>query len=710
MLKNIIRVMILTVVVLLFAVRCASISSPTGGPRDSIPPRLIRTFPDPYSTNFKDKKITLEFNEFIQLRDQQKNFFVSPPGSRKPLLTIKNKSVVIEFEDPLDSATTYRLDFGNSIVDNNEGNPMDGYSFVFSTGESIDSLIMAGQVIDARTRDTVINAMIFFFGRNAGCTVPDSTMFNSHAEALFRSDSSGYFIADILKDKAYGIYALYEKDNSNQRYESGDDMIGFVDTVYNPTLMSGFTLEYDSLARRMNIEGAKVTVEVFKEIPVRPQILSKSERPLLQKLLFTFNAPGAVIDTIEMAEMDTTWLVRDVNKLGDSITYWINPPPGVDMDAVPDTIRGRIVYQRHDSLRNLVPYSQNFTLGFRKPVDKQAEKLQKKAKKQKLTKAQKKARKEAKRQARLNRKRGRVDPAMPSTEILPLVDSLNPIPDNLVSPALDTAMMPVTPPDTVATDAGTETGKPPPVNPFKFAVNARTELNPLENIVFTFDLPVLEIDTANIGLVHIIPQTATGSAREQLRQAGRQTQQQAEGQQTEPVPFTFEPVGGSLHQWMLQAEWRVDESYTLTIPAGVMKNIARQSNDTLVSNFKIASPEKFGTIVIQTQADSTLTSSYIFELVPLNSKGSDKTTNRIAGVKAGEKVDMYYIQAGDYRLRVVEDANHNGEWDTGSLTQRRQPEKVRIWTQGSPPSQHIIAKENWEVELSVDLNELFSEF
>jgi len=703
--KFIIRAIIWISVVLLFAVRCASISPPTGGPRDSIPPRIVRAAPAPYTTNFKGDRITLDFNEFIQLKDQQKLFFVSPPGSRKPMLTIKNKSLIVQFEEPLDSATTYRLDFGNSIVDNNEGNAMQGFSFVFSTGNVIDSLMMAGQVIDAFTRDTIVDAFLFYFDQRADSAKLDSTLFNARADALFRSDSSGFFVADILKDKSYRLYALKD-ENGNQRYEAGEDRVAFTDTVYNPILLPGFSMVYDTTLRRMKIEDAQVVMEVFKEIPVRRQMMLAFERTGRQKLVLTFNSPDPIIDTLDLNGIDSTWLIKQPNLRGDSITIWIAPPTKEAIDALSDTITGRLVYQRNDSVWNYYSYDQKVNLRYKAPVAK-------KEVKPALTKAQKKAHREArkaekrrKKQERKNLHRGIpqdaiTDASTPATEVPQTLDPAITIPQELLPPETDTTTVPT---DTLS--ATPELVLADDKNPFKFSVNARAELNPLENIVFTFDYPVLEIDTTNIELMRTIPVQLTG--RELRRSQSQAPTEPTREQKKEVVPYTFSRIDGNPLRWRMSADWQIDNDYSLMIPSGAIRNIAWESNDTLSSNFKVASPEKYGTIVIQTQADSTLQASYIFELIS-GASGNGKIAKRITGVKAGESVSIYYVDAGTYRLRVIEDSNHNTMWDTGSLTERRPPEKVRIWKQGTPPDPIILAKENWELPLPIDLKQLFSQ-
>ena len=135
--KTLARCGILAVVLLATLCRCARQAAPQGGPRDSLPPKVVTMTPAFGTTHFKDKRILIEFDEYVQLEDQQKEFFTSPFMEQKPVLSIRGRSVQIDLKEDLDSNRTYALDFGSSVVDNNEGNPYVGLRYVFSTGGEI---------------------------------------------------------------------------------------------------------------------------------------------------------------------------------------------------------------------------------------------------------------------------------------------------------------------------------------------------------------------------------------------------------------------------------------------------------------------------------------------------------------------------------------------------------------------------------------------
>ena len=164
--KNILKSLtfaIATLFVSFALVRCANIGSPEGGPVDSLPPRVVAITPANNLTNVDTilKRIYIEFDEFVQVKDQQKNFFSSPQMKSNPQMTMRGRGIVITLRDTLRDNTTYALNFGSSIQDNNEGNPLMSFRYVFSTGDTIDSMMMSGYTEDGYSADSVSKSFIF---------------------------------------------------------------------------------------------------------------------------------------------------------------------------------------------------------------------------------------------------------------------------------------------------------------------------------------------------------------------------------------------------------------------------------------------------------------------------------------------------------------------------------------------------------------------
>jgi len=211
---------------------CAKRGSPTGGPVDSIPPVLINASPKINSTNFDSKEIRLTFDEFIKLDNVDEQLIISPPINKssyevKPLNGV-TKKVFLEFIDSLETETTYSINFGNSIKDNNEGNPLTFFSYTFSTGETIDSLYVRGNISDAFDKETDDYISIHLYRIDS--IFNDSIIFNNRPTYISNSlDSTSYQFKNIKEGK-YLILALKDIDN-NYFFDPFYDKIGFIDSL-----------------------------------------------------------------------------------------------------------------------------------------------------------------------------------------------------------------------------------------------------------------------------------------------------------------------------------------------------------------------------------------------------------------------------------------------------------------------------------------------
>lgn len=694
MTKKILQYICTVLILSTIFMRCASIAPPEGGPRDSIAPRIIGINPPLNSINFKDKRITIDFDEYVQIKDPNKEVITSPMMDKKPTLLLKGRSIQVDIVDTLLPNTTYSIDFGNAIVDNNEGNKLGYFSYNFSTGSYIDSLIMSGLVVDLQKRDSLVGALVFFFDASTD-SIPayDSTLFTGRAEAIFRTDSSGLFFGNILKDKDYRVYAIID-ENGNQKYEAGTDQVAMLEGSFNPAKMPDFNIWIDPpknrRGARRNMDRPQLFFESFKEDIKRRQMLSKSERPARQKLLFTFSTPGAVINSVKINGIDSSWLMSEHNMKGDSVWYWIAPSDSLAVASLGDTLRGKIDYMRHDSLWQLVPYTEDFTLVHRiyKTVGRTLSQEQDSIKRAKMqAQRQRKFDKRLKKQLRKARKISlrRGDPPRPDS--LLLLDSTLFLQVGAAEQARRDSI------DRAKDEERLNRGKEKEVNPFSMKTIAANPLNPERHIGFTFDMPLREIDSTLVELVTLekpkVAKAADGSANPDIERK---------------VKFHFEIDSGKLNQSMrLVSKWEADKEYRLFMPPGVFTDIAFNSNDTLTSKFMIATPEKYGTVILTLNEDSTLTKgSYIIELTTPDGN----TIDRRIGTRPGDKFTFRYLAPGKLNLRVTEDLNSNGRWDTGILVERRMPERIRVWRDPSG-SADILAKENWDVEQSIDLQKLF---
>ena len=208
---------------------CASIIPPQGGPRDTIPPVLLKANPGDSSRNFTGNRITFTFDEFVDVQSVQGNLLVSPTPKNTPAVDFKLNTVTIRLKDSLEVNTTYSLDFGDAIKDYNEGNVMKGFTYIFSTGSYIDSLGLSGKVIlaeDGKTDST----LIVMLHKNAD----DSAIIKEKPRYIAKLDGKGNFIFKNLPPGTFYLYALKDEGGS-RRYFDNKQLFGFAG---NPVVTS----------------------------------------------------------------------------------------------------------------------------------------------------------------------------------------------------------------------------------------------------------------------------------------------------------------------------------------------------------------------------------------------------------------------------------------------------------------------------------------
>ena len=363
-----------------FFSRCANIMTPEGGPKDTIPPVIVKLEPDNFTTSFKAKKVYIEFNEFVQIKDQNKELFTSPAMKKLPLIATRGKGIVITIRDTLKENTTYAIDFGSAICDNNEGNPLNAMRYVFSTGDKVDSMMCSGYTADSYKADSVSRTFIWFYIADSLPSTPgyDSTIFNRKPDVIARAQKNGIFIAQNLKPVNYRIYAIGDK-NDNQLYEPGTDMVGLLDTVYNPATMPEFAIWFDSLRMYPSAEP-QLYFRMFTDKAFVNQRLVDAQRPDQKKAVLYFNSDYPRIDSLIFDNIPSDKILLDPQTNGrDTIFVWFNVPA----EQLPDTIKGKIVYYRHDSLRQLSKTREPLKLAWRLVETKEQQKERERIEKEK---------------------------------------------------------------------------------------------------------------------------------------------------------------------------------------------------------------------------------------------------------------------------------------------------------------------------------------
>jgi hypothetical protein len=215
---------LICLIIIITGSSCANIIPPGGGPKDSIPPRLVSALPRDSSNNVRTKQIILTFDEYVEMKDAQTNLVVSPVPKNFPIVDYKLKNVTIKLRDSLESNTTYSFDFGNSIKDVNEGNIAKNFKYVFSTGKVVDYNKFSGSVILAET-GKYDSTLIVILHRNLN----DTAIIKIRPRYYTRVDSKGNFAFSNLPEGKFAVYVL--PNDYSKKYDDSTKIFGFSDTV-----------------------------------------------------------------------------------------------------------------------------------------------------------------------------------------------------------------------------------------------------------------------------------------------------------------------------------------------------------------------------------------------------------------------------------------------------------------------------------------------
>ncbi|WP_347923732.1 Ig-like domain-containing protein [Pontimicrobium sp. SW4] len=302
----------LSLVICLVLFNCANRGTPSGGEKDVLPPEIVKSVPENNSVNFNSKEIKIYFNEYIKLNDLQKQLIISPPMEPAPEITplgLASKYITIKIQDTLQENTTYAINFGTSIVDNNEGNPYPYYRYVFSTGSYIDSLSIGGFVKNSLERepDDFVSVMLY----EVNDTFNDSIIYKQKPKYITNTlDSVTTYKLENLKAGKYLMIALKE-ENGNYTFQQKTDKIAFKKEF--------ITVPSDSVYE----------LNLFKEVPdfkaVRPSLVSGN------KIAFGYegDAKNMSIELLSQAPLDyKTIITKEVDK--DTLNYWYKPNFEVD--------------------------------------------------------------------------------------------------------------------------------------------------------------------------------------------------------------------------------------------------------------------------------------------------------------------------------------------------------------------------------------------
>lgn len=368
---------------------CASIGNPSGGARDEDPPRFIGANPAPGSVNVDPSDIAIYFNELVNVKDAFSKVVLSPPGKSTPRVTTRGKGVRVNITDTLLENTTYTIDFGDAIEDNNEGNILSGFSYTFSTGPDLDSLRISGMVLGAEDMEPQQGVFV-----GAYTAKEDSVFLKMPFERLARTDEMGRFVIRGLRDTTYRIFALKDLDNDKFFANPEEDIAWYDDTIRpsservmaQDTIRDLYTGAVDTIVERMRTRFLPNTVLLrMFNTGVKPQYLVSYTRPDSTKLSFIFNAPGKKMPSVKLAH-DSLYvdpLEAETTVGNDTLTFFL--PRDL---AMRDTLELAIEYVNTDVATG-TPKLVNDTVKLMKPKPEKKEKEKKKKKKKKKKKEEK---------------------------------------------------------------------------------------------------------------------------------------------------------------------------------------------------------------------------------------------------------------------------------------------------------------------------------
>lgn len=241
------------VTIALIVTSCARQSSPTGGPKDTIPPVLINSVPGANQTNFRDKTIELEFDEMIIVTNPKEQIIIAPTSNNTYEVTARKKSILLRFDEPLKDSVTYSINFRDAVQDITEKNPVKNLQLAFSTGTYIDSLTISGQVLYQLTGAIPKEATVAIHQANDTLSI-----FKHKPNYLTKTDNKGFFQLRNLKPGKYTIYALDDR-NRNLVADTRNEYYAFkTNTVVLPQDSTPITLGLVKLdARPLKITSAR---------------------------------------------------------------------------------------------------------------------------------------------------------------------------------------------------------------------------------------------------------------------------------------------------------------------------------------------------------------------------------------------------------------------------------------------------------------------
>lgn len=353
---------------------CASMGRPEGGARDELPPKFVRSNPAPGARNVDRTRMSVTFDENIQLEDAFNKVVVSPAQKTPPQVSSNGRNLTVDFRDTLRPNTTYTIDFGDAIKDLNEGNVLDGFALDFSTGDALDSLRISGMVLQAENLEPAQGMLVGVYSAE---TFADTTLTTLPLDRIARTNQLGQFTIRNLPHGQYRIFALNDI-NRDYHWDRSED-IAFYDSLITPSVerieitdtLYSSTGE-DSLVHRDGIRFLPNDILLtWFNVNYRQPYIADYKRLDARRISLLFGAPQDSMPTLTIVDgapgigrTDKEWALMHPNLTGDSLTYWI---ADTAMVSQADSLRLAVRYQKLDSLEQLVWTSDTLRFFYKNP-------------------------------------------------------------------------------------------------------------------------------------------------------------------------------------------------------------------------------------------------------------------------------------------------------------------------------------------------------
>ena len=372
------RSYILFLILSAVAASCARMGRPDGGWYDETPPRVVAAEPADGGTGVKAKKVRILFDEFIKIENASEKVVVSPPQMEQAEIKATGKRIEVELKDSLRHNTTYTIDFSDAISDNNEGNPLGNYTYSFSTGDHIDTLQVAGNVLQADNLEPVKGILVGLYGVADG----DSCFIKRPMLRVARADSRGHFVIRGVAPGSYRIYALQDQDG-DYRFSQKGEKIAFSPDTITPSFTDAVrqdTTWTDSLHIKditrvgyTRFTPDNIVLRAFNET-LTDRFFLKAERQEADHFSLFFSYGDTQMPTIHALNFDgRDAFIVEPSVRRDTITYWLRDTALVNQD----TLSLALTYRTTDTLGCLVTQTDTLQILSRQPYARRLKDAQK---------------------------------------------------------------------------------------------------------------------------------------------------------------------------------------------------------------------------------------------------------------------------------------------------------------------------------------------